>query len=249
MSNEAPSQAVVLAGGRASRMLPLTRDLPKCLLPVGGRPFLEWPLRGLRAQGIDRVHLCLGYQSAMVEHWLRTAPVPGLNIAWTSETSPLGTGGALQFAVPHLDKRVAVLFGDSYSEVRLGPLWRRWSESHTDAGMVVLRNDNRWVPSNVTIGDGLVTGYRKHGLIPGVEHVDFGVLFLETRCLKKPRSGSWDLADLFHALIRRRQLAALEITQRFYEIGSPDGYREMQTLADTGKLLPAHISVPQGECS
>jgi NDP-sugar pyrophosphorylase family protein len=224
----APPQAVILAGGRGSRLGPLTDRTPKVLLPVGGRPFLAMPLAHLRSQGVTRVHLCLGFGAEQVVRFLDGRPADGIDVTTSVELTPQGTAGCLRLAASHLDDEFMVLVGDSYLPVDLRRLAAAYREHGTEAAMVVLRNRDRLVPSNVRAQDGLVTRYDK-GLPPGTfEHVDYGIAFLRRTALARiPEIGPADLSTLFRSLVAHRQLAALEVSQRFYEIGSVAGYAEL----------------------
>src|SRR5256885_10365147 len=92
-------QCVILAGGRGTRMRPYTNGVPKALLPVLGRPFVDWQLRRLAASGVERVTLCIGYGGEMLQSYVGDGSRYGLTTRWVSEGDDLlGTGGALRLA-------------------------------------------------------------------------------------------------------------------------------------------------------
>ena len=108
------TEAIVLAGGLGTRLRPVVADLPKGLAPVAGRPFLAWQLAGLAGQGITRVVLALGYRAEMIRDVLG-ARCEGIDLAYSLETEPLGTGGALKRAAEGCrTPRVLALNGDTF---------------------------------------------------------------------------------------------------------------------------------------
>jgi hypothetical protein len=95
--------------------------------------------------------------------------------------------------------------------------------------MTVLRNENRWGTSNVLFRDGELLVYDKRSPRPGMSHIDFGLSILSSKVFAKyGESKVIDLADIFRDLSLSGQLAALEVTERFYEIGSPEGLRDTE---------------------
>jgi len=91
-------EAIVLCGGIASRLQPIAKDVPKSLLPVGGRPFLEWQLIDLKRQGVERIVLATGHLGEKIEEALGDGSSLGVQLVYSRETSALGTGGALRLA-------------------------------------------------------------------------------------------------------------------------------------------------------
>src|SRR6202050_1403605 len=141
---------VILAGGFGLRLRGTIGDVPKPMAPIAGRPFLELLLRQLKRHGFSRVILSVGYKQEVIrEHFGEEAF--GLELVYSIETSPLGTGGALREAVAHIRTETALIMnGDSYTDVDLSRLGREAAangvdvtgvvipESRTDAGSGVL---------------------------------------------------------------------------------------------------------------
>src|SRR5271157_314261 len=97
-SNESP-EALILAGGRGSRLKGIVDDRPKPLADVAGRPFVEWLILQGRMNGILRFVLCTGYLGRMLEEFLGDGRAYGVSVEYSQEKSPLGTGGALRNAL------------------------------------------------------------------------------------------------------------------------------------------------------
>jgi D-glycero-alpha-D-manno-heptose 1-phosphate guanylyltransferase len=97
--NLSEAVAVVLAGGASTRVRHLIGDLPKPMVPVAGKPFLEWLVRYLAKQGITRVVISTGYRAEVVAAHFNSQPVPGVETSCVAETAPLGTAGGMLQAV------------------------------------------------------------------------------------------------------------------------------------------------------
>jgi len=216
----------VLAGGQASRLGALTATLPKSLVPVAGRPFIHWQLALLAHQGVSEVILCLGHLGEQIQATVGDGAEFGLQVRCVFDGErPLGTGGALKRALPHLGSAFFVLYGDSYLPCSFPAVQAAFTARGAVGLMTILRNEDRWDTSNVLFGNGKIIEYNKRLPRPaGMVHVDFGLSVLTRKAVEShPAGASFDLADLYRALSLRGELMGLEVTERFYEIGSVAG--------------------------
>jgi N-acetyl-alpha-D-muramate 1-phosphate uridylyltransferase len=216
----------VLAGGRASRLGALTATVPKSLLMVAGRPFIHWQLELLAQQGVSEVVLCLGHLGGQIQAAVGGGADFGVRVRYSFDgPSPLGTGGALKHALPLLGKAFFVLYGDSYPPCSFPAVQAAFAARGAAGLMTVLRNEDRWDTSNVLFGNGNIIAYDKRSpRPPGMVHVDFGLSVLATDAVASHAAdGAFDLADLYRALSLRDELAGLELSERFYEVGSLAG--------------------------
>ena len=235
-------QCVILAGGLGIRMQPLTRRLPKTLLPVLGRPFAEYQLGWLADQGVRDVVYCIGFLGDQVRAFVGDGGRWGLRVGYVDEGSRLmGTGGALRLAAEAgvLDPGFLVLYGDSYLPIDIAPVWQA-SRLGRDPLMAVLRNRGSWDASNVIFRDGRVRHYEKgrpDAAAIGMEHIDYGLSVLprEVVATMIPADRPHDLAALHAELSRQGRLGGFEVTQRFYEIGSPAGLRDLEAHLAAGR--------------
>lgn len=220
----------ILAGGLATRLQPLTDRLPKSLLEVAGRPFLFHQLDLLRKQGVDRVVLCVAHLGEQIRAAVSAAPPPGLTVSYSFDGRKLlGTGGALKRALPLLGEEFFVLNGDSYLPCSLARIHSAYRAARRPALMTALRNDNRWDKSNVLFRNGELLAYDKHAPRPDMSHIDFGLSILSRTVFTNYREArAIDLADIFRDLSLSGQLAGFEVSERFYEIGSPQGLRDTE---------------------
>lgn len=220
----------ILAGGLATRLRPLTEKIPKSLIRVAGRPFIEWQLDYLVHQGINRVVLCTGYLGEQIESVVNDGSRFGLEVLYSPDGPVLlGTGGTLKQALPRLGEEFFVLYGDSFLPVDFRAIEASFVSKGMPALMTVLRNGNRWDKSNVLFQNGRLLEYNKHTPRPEMEFIDYGLGILSASVFDNYELGKpVDLADIYHALSLKGQLAGYEVHERFYEIGSHDGLKETE---------------------
>src|SRR5215813_15422576 len=229
-------QCIILAGGLGTRMRPLTDKMPKALVPVMGTPFADWQLRRLAHQGVERVVYSIGHHGAMLREFVGDGSRYGLAVDWVDEGPRLlGTGGALRRAldVGALEEAFFVLYGDSYLPTDLRRVARAWRDSGLPALMTILRNQDRWDRSNAVYADGRVLLYDKSRppqWRSRMHWIDYGLSVLTQPVIANAVAPEavFDLADLMRQLSINGLLAGLEVTERFYEVGSPEGVRDLE---------------------
>ncbi len=222
----------ILAGGIAARLMPLTASRPKALVDVAGEPFIAHQLRLLRRAGIGRVVVCAGHLGEMTREFVGDGAAFGLRVDFSFDGPRfLGTAGALKKALPVLGDAFFVLYGDSYLLCDYGAVQEAFGRSGKAALMTVLRNDDRWDRSNVEVVDGRILSYDKVNRTGRMRHVDYGLGVLSRRALDGVSGENpHDLSVLYQSLLVAGELAALEVSDRFYEIGSFAGLEELRAL-------------------
>jgi NDP-sugar pyrophosphorylase family protein len=218
----------ILAGGLATRLRPLTTAIPKALIEVNGEPFIAHQLRLLRASGITRVIVCAGYLGEMIQEYVGDGEEFDVQIGFAFDGPRLlGTAGALKQALPLLGEAFFVLYGDAYLPCDYGAVQTAFEQSGCLALMTVYPNAGRWDRSNVEFIDGRILAYDKHRPTPQMRHIDYGLgVFHRTALAALPEAQFYDLATLYQELLEQGTLAAYEVGQRFYEIGSFAGLEE-----------------------
>jgi NDP-sugar pyrophosphorylase family protein len=227
-------QCLILAGGLATRMRPLTERIPKALIPVEGRPFIDHQLGWLAGHGVTDVVLSIGYRGGELRSHVGDGTARGLRVRYVDEGSNLrGTAGAVRLAFDEgvLEERFLVTYGDSFLPIDFGDVFAAFTAGATPALMTVFRNQGRWDQSNVIFEGDRVVLYdklRRDRPAEDFAYIDYGLSALERRIVAAeiPSGAKADLADLFGALSRRGDLAGLEVRERFYEIGSPAGLED-----------------------
>jgi NDP-sugar pyrophosphorylase family protein len=219
----------ILAGGLATRLRPVTETIPKALVDIAGEPFLAHQLRLLARAGYRRVVLCVGYRAQQIEEFAGDGRAFGLDIAYSPDGPQLlGTAGALRRALPLLGDAFAVVYGDSYLTCDYVAAERSFLDSGKLGLMTVYRNEGQWDTSNVEFTGGRILTYDKANRTPAMRYIDYGLGMFRAAALDSVLADRpSDLAALYQDLLRRDELAAWESPDRFYEIGSPEGIRDL----------------------
>ena len=227
--------AFVLAGGLGTRIAGLYPDLPKAMVPVAGRPFIDVLLERLARFGLTDVVLCAGHRSGpLVDH------VQGTGVRVVVEDEPRGTAGALAFArarTGHGDETFLALNGDTFAEFEPDALLALHESLQADATLACYRVEEAAARGTVEPGeDGRLQGFREKAT-RGPGWVSGGVYALEPRVLDDvPADRATSLeVDVFPALLAKgRTLGAWCAPGGFWDMGTPDGLREAEARLSGG---------------
>ena len=219
---------LILAGGLATRLRPITETIPKALIEIAGEPFIYHQLRYLRSQGVTRVILSVGYLGEMIESLVGNEKKFDLEISIVYDGSTLlGTGGAVKKALPLLGESFFVQYGDSFLPVDFSMVQTAFMTSGKPALMTVLKNDNQWDKSNVIFENNQLLEYNKKIQKPQMNYIDYGLGVLAKEVFERcPVDEPFDLATVYNDLSSKNMLAGFEVYERFYEIGSLSGIEE-----------------------
>jgi NDP-sugar pyrophosphorylase family protein len=222
----------ILAGGLATRLKPLTEQVPKSLIEVGGQPFIAHQLHLLRRERISRVVLCLGHLGEQIEAFVGDGGQFGVSVAYCYDgSSLLGTGGALRLALDQLGPEFLVMYGDSWLDTQFAPVVDAFRAGGKSALMTVYRNSDRWDRSNIWFENGQIRVYDKKNRLPQMHYIDWGLSMTKADVIAThPARTAFDLAEVYGKLAQNGDLGGYEINTRFYEIGSPEGLRETDLL-------------------
>lgn len=218
----------ILAGGRATRLGRLTQTVPKSLLELNGEPFVMHQLRLIHSKGIRRVVICVGHLGAAIQRTVGDGSNLDIQVDYSFDGPHLlGTGGAIKNALRKLGGSFFVMYGDSYLPCDYQAIARNFESLGALGMMTVFRNRGRWDTSNVEYDSGKILAYSKTQRTARMHHIDYGLgVFRAEAFANVPAGKPCDLTDVYTDLLQRKQLAAFEVRERFYEIGSPSGLRE-----------------------
>ena len=227
--------AAILAGGLATRLRPVTETIPKAMIELAGRPFIDHQLELLHRNGINKAVLCLGHLGQMVESHAGNGGRFGMEVRYSYDGEKLlGTGGALRRAAYLLGDVFWVMYGDSYMDIDYRAVLADFNQRHILGMMTVLRNNNRWDKSNAVFRDGRLLRYDKKEQTSDMEFIDYGVALLRREALERiPPNTPFDLAALYSELVSEGQMAGHEVTNRFYEIGTPQSLEEARNYLES----------------
>lgn len=217
---------VILAGGLGTRLSQVVTDRPKVLAPVAGRPFLAFLLAQLRAIGFSRVILCTGYKSDLLESAFGSK-YQGLDIVYSREEEPLGTGGALRLALPLCDtEHLLVMNGDSYVDVDLGRFLDWYYQGGYQAALLLLnRTDADRYGSVTRDGAGRVIRFKEKNPGAGPGLINGGIYLMQAALPRSIPPGTlFSLEYDFFPGLLGQGLYGYECQGRFIDIGTPESY-------------------------
>jgi NDP-sugar pyrophosphorylase family protein len=226
-------RAVILAGGKGSRLRPYTLVLPKPLVPVGDRPILELILRQLASEGFRHVDLCVGHLGSLIQtYFAEKANVPdGLTLAYHWEDEPLGTAGALH-QIDDLDEPFLAMNGDVLTDLSYGELVRDHMDSGAALTIATYRRDHQVSLGVIEHEDGLVTDYIEK---PTMHYeVSMGVYVYSPRVLGHIPRGRFDFPDVVKALLAVGEpVRTHKFEGTWFDIGTPgDHDRAVATIGE-----------------
>lgn len=222
-------QILILAGGLATRLRPLTEKIPKSLVSINNEPFIVHQLRLLHQNNIKDIILCIGFLGEQIIEVVGNGHRFGVNVRYLFDGPQLlGTGGAIKQALPHLQDEFFVINGDSYLLCDYQAVARTFTKANKLGLMTVFRNQGCWDSSNVEFHDNQIIVYDKKNRNDNMHYIDYGLGVFHQKAFEKiPPNQYYDLATLYQDLLKDNQLAAHEVTQRFYEIGSFSGIDDL----------------------
>lgn len=221
-------QAVILAGGRGERLKPLTDSIPKPMVKVAGKPFLEHLILLLKRNGIKNFLFLTGYLGSIIEDYFENGSKFDVTIDYSFDEPPRGTGGALSIAEEKLSHYFFLLFGDSYLPIDYGRMASKFVNDRKKVMLSVYDNkDDTDVPFNIKLDQDkkVIASYKKGKNNPvSYNYCDAGVLIVNKNTLefiegKGPVSFE---EAVYPRLISEMELGYYVAECRFYDIGTLD---------------------------
>ena len=219
---------VILAGGMATRLFPLTTHTPKSMIEILGKPFIHWQLELLSKSGIREVVLCLGKMALAIQNYVGDGARYGINVKYSFDgEGPLGTAGAIVNALPLLGDQFGVLYGDSYLPIDYCSVMEFHSSQKFTALMTVYKNDNELDRSNIVFSNQRIIRYSKLILESEMDYIDYGFSVFKREVFSNLTTRVFlDLSETIVNLVNSGDLYGYEVDQRFYEVGSFRGIEE-----------------------
>lgn len=224
-----PLQAVIMAGGRGSRLYPLTEDLPKPMLPVGDRPLLEIIIEQLRESGINRVNVTTHHCRSKIAEHFGDGHQWGVNLSYVEEDRPLGTAGSLSLLDPPTETTL-VINGDILTQVNFRAMLEFHRAQHADLTVAVRRHEVQ-VPFGVIESEGPVV--RRLTEKPIVDFlINAGIYLLEPRVHQLIQPGrQLDMTELIQMLLEKGGcVVSFPVREGWLDIGQPADYEQAQTV-------------------
>ena len=180
MSRQRPTQAVILAGGRGTRLRPLTDTVPKPMIPFHGKPFLGYVAEMLREQGFERLLLLLGYLPEVVMDHFGDGSAYGLEVEYAVTAPDDLTAYRVQEAADLIDDTFLLLYCDNYWPMRFDRMWESYLESGAAGQITVYGNGDGYTRDSVIVGeDGFVEVFDRGRTTPGLKGVEISYAILD----------------------------------------------------------------------
>ena len=220
---------IILCGGEATRLRPLTTHMPKSLIKIDGVPFIDHQLRLLEKNGFQNVVLATGFQEEKIRQFIENNNY-NLRIRFSSDgDKKLGTGGAIKNAFPLLSNSFFILYGDSYLPVSYVNMQNHYTKHNIPGAlMAIYRNVDRRHKNNIVTNGKNVLQYDKESFTSTMQYIDYGIAIANKSIFSIIDDVEFDLQKLYKKLVNMNKLYAYEIKQRFYEIGSFEGIQEFE---------------------
>ncbi len=216
-------EAIILAGGKGTRVKKYTKNKPKCLIKVNGKPFLYYQLDFLKKNNINNVIVSAGYLNKKIKLYVNNF-IDFINVKIVSDGKPLGTGGATFKSLKYLKNNFFIIYGDSYFNFKIHKLVKR-----NLATMAIFKNNNKYDKSNIEIKNQGKILYYKNNINKKLKFIDYGVSFVNKQIFKGiEKNKKFDLSEFFQEISKKNMLSGYEVKKRFYEIGSYSGIKDFK---------------------
>lgn len=223
-----PLVTMILVGGLGKRLWPVVSDGPKPLAMVGETAFLEILIDSLAGKGVRDLVLLTGYKGGMIEHHLRDGYREGVGIRFSSEETPLETGGAVRNAAEFATDPSMVIYGDTFFDADSLKLFEYHFHKGGDATLSLVKvNDTRRYGSVSLDEDGRITGFTEKGVGSGGPGLISGGLYMLSKnfILGLPPGRKFSMErEVFPSLARSGRMFGLQQERPFFDIGTPESY-------------------------
>jgi histidinol-phosphate phosphatase family protein len=217
-----PTQAVILAGGRGTRLKPLTDTRPKPMVEILGKPFLAYQIEQLRDQGFEKILLLLGYLPEVVQDYCGDGSRWGVKIEYSVSAVEDETARRLKLAEALLDSYFLLLYCDNYWPMQIEKMWPQFVASGAPAMITVYTNKDGYTRNSVRVDpDGYVAIYDKTCASPGLQGVEISYAFIDKSVVRLLPEANVSVEEaLYSRLAQDRQLAAYVTDHRYYSVGA-----------------------------
>jgi histidinol-phosphate phosphatase family protein len=217
-----PTQAVILAGGRGTRLRPITDTIPKPMVEFHDKPFLGYVVEMLREQGFSSVLMLLGYlPDVIVDHFGDGADY-GLHVDYDVTDPDDLTAYRVQHAAERIDETFLLVYCDNYWPMRFDDMWRRFKASGAPAQITVYANEDGYSRDSVIVGDdGFVRVFDRTRTTPGLKGIEISYAILDKATVLPLLGDGQELVEqaVYPKLAERRELHAYWSEHRYYSVG------------------------------
>lgn len=228
-------QIVILCGGLATRLGDLAKDIPKSMIQIEDKPFLEYQIENLKKHQIKDIVLCVGHLFEQIEDYFGDGKKFGVNIKYSYDRDkPLGPIGAVKNAESLLEEIFFIMYGDSYLTIDFQNVYSYFTQHNKLGLMVVYKNFDKYDKSNLIVKNNMIVAYGEKERTTDMIYIDYGTSLLRKKALDLiPKKSFYTTGQFFSKLISKKELLAFEAKERFYHIGNPDALEEFRNFFRT----------------
>jgi NDP-sugar pyrophosphorylase family protein len=236
------NQAVILAGGRGERLIPLTDSMPKPMAPINGVPFLDYLIYSIVQAGIKNILILLGYKADVIID--RYNSMRNISIEFSYGSVNDQTGKRVLNAYDQLDDYFLLLYGDNYWTIELGAMWSNYQRLGANVSTTVFSNKNGTgeygFGNNVVVSDNnYVVQYDKKRETFNANGVDMGYFLVAKNTLNPGMPGNISFEiDILPELISKKQLGAYVTDTQYYYITNMQTLKDFENAAEENNFLP-----------
>jgi len=222
-------KAIILAGGEGKRLRSVINDVPKPMAPINEKPFLEYLILQLRKQNLKDIIISTGYKGSIIKNYFQDGGNWDINIEYSEEDKPLGTGGALHKAGELIDdEQFIVMNGDSFFDIEFKQLISFHEEKQAVATISLAYAETLERYGHVEIGnDGEITKFIEKGNSVSAGHVNGGIYILNSELINKIPLAQVSLETEVLPNLINRGLFGMKFKSFFIDIGKPEEYHRI----------------------
>ena len=222
-------KAIILAGGEGKRLRSVVNDIPKPMAPINKKPFLEYLILQLKKQNVKDVIISIGYKGGIIKDYFQNGDNWDINIEYSEEGKPLGTGGALRKAGELIDdEQFIVMNGDSFFDIEFKQLISFHEEKQAVATISLAYAETIERYGHVEIGNnGEITKFVEKGNSVSAGHVNGGIYILNSELINKIPLGQVSLETEVLPNLINRGLFGMKFKSFFIDIGKPEEYQRI----------------------
>lgn len=225
MSRERPRQAIILAGGRGTRLQALTLTRPKPMVEFHGKPFLEYIVEMLRDEGFERILMLLGYlPDVIIDHFGDGARL-GVEIDYDVTEADDLTAYRVEHAQDRIDETFLLLYCDNYWPMRFDEMWHKYLDSGAAGQITIYSNADKFSRDSVIVGeDGMVKVFDRSRRTPGLKGIEISYAILEKSVVLPLLPDHQELFEqaVYPVLAEQGRLGAYWSEHRYYSVGNPE---------------------------
>ena len=217
---------IILAGGKAKRLRPITKKIPKSMVLINKKPFIEYQIDQLKKYNFEKILISTGYKSRIIENYIKNKKNVYTIKVIKDKKAGIGTGAAIKNCLRYVKKNFFVIYGDSYLNIDYTKVYKKFLDKKNNVLLTCLKNQNNFDKSNLLILKKKIIEYNKNSI--RAKHIDYGFLCFNKKVFKNIAEKKFDLEKIIQKQITQNDISFFLTKNRFYEIGNKKSLKEFR---------------------